>query len=402
MRTSSPNSGRDARLDSRLDPYLNPHARAYFLTPEAPEPTSGGGMRSASVLAYLRTKYEVDVASVDVPPHTRGAAARVSRNVVRFIRARPPLFDRYAGHRLIFEGKEFEPCARYRVAVAEHFWSASYAGLLRPHTDLLVLDLHNVESALARSCARGILKPAFSRFSSAYERLERECLPKFDVVLVASEEDRARVERLRDGHPCFETPRVVVYPNALCPALYSNATQHLHAEAHAIVFSGNLEYHPNVEAVRWFHRNVWPLLREEDPALEWRLVGRNPGAIRRIVENDRRIRIVGPVENAMAEIAAAKVSIVPLLSGSGTRFKILEAWAAHRAVVSTTIGAEGLGATSGEHLLIADSAEAFGNTIIAALKSAEIRRKLGDNGHSLYQARYTWPTAWKALEEAGI
>lgn len=369
-------------------------SRSCFLTPEAPEPVSGGGMRSASLLAYLGTKYDVDLIHVDLPANSRGTGARLSRNFVRLVRGRPPLFDRYSGHGLSCDGRKWHATAPYRVAVIEHFWCASYAATLRPLTDLLVLDLHNVESVLARSCARGVLKPAFLRFAQAYEKLEREYLPQFDIVLVASEDDRARVDH----------PRIVVFPNSLCPQRHAHAAANV-SEAHALVFAGNMEYHPNVEAVRWFYRNVWPRLREEDPLLEWRLVGRNPGAIRSIFahgENDRSVRIVGPVENAVKEIASVKVVIVPLLSGSGTRFKILEAWAARRAVVSTAIGAEGLGAESGRHLLIADDAEAFRKAIVRTLAAPESRRTLGENGYSLYQEQYTWPSAWKTIEEAGI
>ena len=84
----------------------------------------------------------------------------------------------------------------------------------------------------------------------------------------------------------------------------------------------SLEYHPNVEAVRWFRSVVWPQIRERSPGLEWRLIGKNPDAVARWTSGDDRIRVVGPVEDAVAEIARAKVAVVPLLSGSGTRFKI--------------------------------------------------------------------------------
>jgi glycosyltransferase involved in cell wall biosynthesis len=105
------------------------------------------------------------------------------------------------------------------------------------------------------------------------------------------------------------------------------------------------------------------------------------------------------VDDAIAELAAAKVCIVPLLSGSGTRFKILEAWAAGRAVVSTTLGAEGLDARPGEHLLIADDPASFANAVIDALETPELRQRLGANGRAFYQQRFTWPAAWRALDD---
>ena len=95
----------------------------------------------------------------------------------------------------------------------------------------------------------------------------------------------------------------------------------------AIVFSGNMEYHPNVTAVRFFRQEVWPRLRERWPNLVWRLVGKNPGAVERYTAGDARIEVAGPVVDAVCEIARSRVAVVPLLTGSGTRLKILEAWA---------------------------------------------------------------------------
>ena len=116
------------------------------------------------------------------------------------------MFDRYSG----FES-QLDPVLRdrhYRIGVIEHFWCASYAAALRPHCDRLVLDLHNIESQLARTHAlatRGLASIAGARFAAAYARLERRWLPEFDTVLVASEEDRRRVDH----------PAVHVFPNAL-------------------------------------------------------------------------------------------------------------------------------------------------------------------------------------------
>ncbi len=367
--------------------------RALFLTPEAPRAELGGGsMRSASLLAYLQSKFDVDGATFDLPYRSRSFAARAWRNSIRCLNGRPPLFDRYSGleHQL-------KPKGRYRIAVIEHFWCAGYADLLRPHADLLVLDLHNIESALSRShidAAHGLEALAFRRFASAYEALERRWLPRFDLLLTPSAEDRGRAQALLRSSGRANT-RVEIYPNALPASSRPPAD-----EENAIVFSGNLEYDPNVAAVRWFGQHVWPELKELVPDLEWRIVGRNPEFIRRFVERDPRIRLTGALADTMPEIAKAKVCIVPLLSGSGTRFKILEAWAARRAVVSTSIGAEGLGAKSGIHLLTADHADAFRDAVLAALESSGLRRGLGDCGHALLESRYTWPRAWEALDRA--
>jgi glycosyltransferase involved in cell wall biosynthesis len=362
---------------------------ALFLTPEEPRPgTGGGGLRSASLLEYLRTRYDVTVATFTLPHHSKSFAARAWRNGVRLLRGVPPLVDRFAG----FEAQLSPLLAgrRYRVALIEHFWCAPYAAAIRPHCDVLVLDLHNVESELAATHARatrGVEAILHRRFADAYKRLEREWIPKFDIVLTTSYEDRARIHH----------PNVVVYPNAL-PLMEAPSVE----VENCIVFSGNLEYHPNIEAVKWFASAIWPRLRQQNDGLTWNLVGRNPYAISGFVKGDSRIKVIGRVEDAVAAIAAARVAVVPLLSGSGTRFKILEAWAAARAVVSTKIGAEGLGARDGEHLRIADDPAGFAAAVQALLDDSETARALGESGRVLYLDRYTWPAAWKELASAGI
>jgi glycosyltransferase involved in cell wall biosynthesis len=361
--------------------------RALFLTPEEPKPGSGGGaLRSASLLAYLQSKYDVQTVRFSLRPHSRSPVARVWRNTIRLARARPPLFDRYSGYE-----KQLAAAlrGRYDAGVVEHFWCASYAGLIRTHCDRLVLDLHNIESELARTHARAARWPASwasQRFAESYQRLEQEWLPRYDVILTASEDDRRRVTHTD----------VRVFPNAL-PEIARPRV----AEADAIIFSGNLEYHPNIEAVRWFRARIWPRIREKAPVAEWRLVGSNPEAIARFIGGDPRIRVIGPVDDAVAHLAEARVCIAPLLSGSGTRFKILEAWAAGRAVVSTTLGAEGLEARNGEHLLLADDPDDFADAVLRLWNDSALRNLLGDAGWAHYQNRFTWPAAWRKLDEAG-
>src|ERR1700688_2484559 len=126
--------------------------RALFLSPEAPVPgAGGGGLRSASLLEYTRAPSHVQVFSFHLPHHSKSPWARAWRNGRRFIRAAPPLLDRFAG----FES-QLNPVLgdRYSLGVIEHFWCAPYARALRPHCDRLVLDLHNIESQLARTHAR--------------------------------------------------------------------------------------------------------------------------------------------------------------------------------------------------------------------------------------------------------
>jgi glycosyltransferase involved in cell wall biosynthesis len=224
-------------------------------------------------------------------------------------------------------------------------------------------------------------------FSRAARKLERTWLPRFSEVLTASESDAERARAIAPG------ARVTVYPNALplspLPA---------RGNEDAIVFSGNMEYHPNISAVRFFRREVWPLLRERWPGLVWRLIGKNPEAVRRYTSGDARIQEQGQVDDAIGELARAKVAVVPVLAGSGTRLKILEAWAAGVPVVSTTLGAEGLGARDGESLLLADGGPAFAEAVSRLLASTELKERVGAAGRLLLEREFIWEAAWKKLD----
>ena len=387
-------------------------ASALVLAPETPYPLAGGGaLRTASLLHYLALRYDVDLVVfrqpgaadpgqqlpaglvrwvwvVDLPAHGRSLAARALRNALRVARGVPPLVDRFAGF-----GREIEQALagrRYDIGLVEHFWCAPYGEQVARICGRTVRDLHNIESVLDQRCAEvegGARAWAHRVFSRAARKLERTWLPRFSEVLTASESDAERARAIAPG------ARVTVYPNALplspLPA---------RGNEDAIVFSGNMEYHPNISAVRFFRREVWPLLRERWPGLVWRLIGKNPEAVRRYTSGDARIQEQGQVDDAIGELARAKVAVVPVLAGSGTRLKILEAWAAGVPVVSTTLGAEGLGARDGESLLLADGGPAFAEAVSRLLASTELKERVGAAGRLLLEREFIWEAAWKKLD----
>jgi polysaccharide biosynthesis protein PslH len=382
-------------------------AEALFLAPEAPYPAAGGGaLRSASLLEYLALHYDVDVivfrqpgapdpaalfppgrarrvTVLDLPANGRSLPARVLRNAARVARRVPPLVDRFSGFATdiarAVEGR------RYALGVIEHSWCAPYLEQLAPVCGRTVLDLHNVESMWHRRCAEiegAAAGMAHRVFEDASRQLEQTWIPRFSEVLVTSDYDATLVP----------SDRVTVYPNAL-PSIPRPAA----GDEEVVVFSGNMEYHPNLAAVAFFRAEVWPRLRERWPGLVWRLVGKNPQAVNQFTCGDPRIEVTGPVEDAVAELARARVAVVPLLSGSGTRLKILEAWAAGLPVVSTTLGAEGLPVGDGKTVLLADGGEAFAREVTRLLTCTELRRSLGNAGRLLLEKEFTWETAWKKL-----
>jgi len=382
-----------------------------MLAPEAPYPIAGGGaLRTASLLEYVGRRYETDlivfrepgapdpsdhiprglvrrVTAIDLPANGRSLAARALRNAARVARRIPPLVDRFSGFGTQVES---DLAGRYDLGIVEHFWCAPYHAQIAPACSRTVLNLHNVESVLHARCAEtenGAVGLAHRVFHQAALELEREWLPRFSEVLAVSRQDASL------AHAIAPQATIRVYPNAipLVPLPPRSSDD-------AIVFSGNMEYHPNIDAVRFFRAEIWPLVRDRHPALLWRLAGKNPGAISAYVAGDPRIEVVGPVTDAIAELARSRIAIVPLRAGSGTRLKIIEAWAAGLPVISTTLGAEGLPARHGENILIADTPAGFAEHVTRLFTCPDLCQKLGAAGRLLLEKEFTWESAWKMLD----
>jgi len=383
-----------------------------LLSAEAPYPMIGGGaIRTASLLEYLATRFSVHaiifrqpgsphpadaipagrldrVDVIDLPFHSKRPLARILRNASRLARNRPPLFDRFSGFERDIAGNIAGQ--KYELAVVEHFWNAPYVELLRASAKRVVLDLHNVDSAWHHSMAEsehGLPAFGYRRFAQAALQFERQWLPQFDDILATSSNDAALVRGIAPD------VRVSVYPNAL-----PYVAPPPRAERQEVIFSGNLEYPPNIRAVEFFNGKVWPALQSRWPGLRWKILGKNPGAIRGLAARDPRIVLTGSVDDAIEVLAQSQVAIVPVLAGSGTRIKILEAWAARTPVVSTTLGAEGLECRDREHLLLADDPESFTTAVSELLTLPDDRARIGAAGRRLYEERYTWQAAWKDLD----
>lgn len=325
---------------------------------------------------------------IDLPHHRKDLVSRALRNAGRFMRGLPPLVDRFRGFGDAIE--RFVGGYRYEVGVIEHFWCAPYLPAMEGVCRSVVLNLHNVESVLHQTsgAAGGQASRALhGRFAQCSRELERLWLPRFTEVLTASQPDAERVGVLAPA----SKPRV--FPNAI-PWTPLPQT----AEQNVIAFSGNLEYHPNQLAVEYFNANIWPEVKRRWPATVWRLIGMNPEAVSGILAGRERVELTGSVPDAVAELAAARIVVVPLLSGSGTRLKIVEAWAAGRAIVSTSLGAEGLPACDARNILLADTPDAFIAAIDKLLSDPKLRRAIGDAGRAEYERSLNWDAAWKLLD----
>jgi polysaccharide biosynthesis protein PslH len=385
-----------------------------MLSPEPPYPLQGGGAyRIASLLHYFTRFAEVDLILISdsgtpallppglvrrqqivpLPHHSRGMLARYVRNAGRAIRGVPPLIDRVSGLGGLIE--QAIAGRRYDFGVVEHFWCAPYIHQLKACCETTILDLHNIESVLHDRCAHldgastGLVRAGHRRFAASSRKLEADLLPRFSLVLATSKEDAALAGQIAPQ------ARTAVYPNSL-PWVETPQS----AELPRVVFSANFEYHPNIDAVAFLVREIWPLVRAQCPGVRLRLVGRGDAFIRHLLPpgNDTGIDVTGPIPDARAEIAQAQIVVAPLRAGSGTRIKILEAWAAARCVVATPLAAEGLGSQAGVDIALATGAPAFASEIVRLLGDPPARKRIATHARQSFERCYSWETAWKALD----
>jgi glycosyltransferase involved in cell wall biosynthesis len=258
----------------------------------------------------------------------------------------------------------------------------------------LVYDAHNAEALLqSRSGAadRGKIQrwpaAAYSRFqSSRLASYETWVCNTVDRVLAVSEADGEALQTLAGD----KIKPITVVPNSIDVAAYRSAEKTVDRQYQFdIIFSGKMDYRPNVDAVLWFAENVWPLIKRETPDVTWAIVGQRPHARLAHLDQMPDVTITGWVRETKPYLFGAKVFVMPFRVGSGTRLKLIEALAAGKAVVSTPVGVEGFAVEDGRHLLLSDSVEGFAKSTVALLADSEQREFLGDQGMQFAQ-QYDW------------
>jgi len=165
-----------------------------------------------------------------------------------------------------------------------------------------------------------------------------------------------------------------------------------------VIFTGAMDYPPNMDAAVWFCDEVFPALHKRMPQLEFKIVGKEPHP--QILDLGRRdgVQVTGTVADIRSYIAGALAVVVPLRSGGGTRHKIPQAMAMERPVISTSVGAEGLEITPGTDILIADDAERFVEHIDLLAKSPATANRIGKAGRRLVMEKYDWRVCLSGLE----
>jgi glycosyltransferase involved in cell wall biosynthesis len=247
---------------------------------------------------------------------------------------------------------------------------------LPPQLDApLVVDHHNAEHVLLEryvAHAENWVKGLYARLEARkVRRWEQKVTRQANTVLVCSDYDRSIFLKLAPEI------RVVTVPNVIDTTAYVPAVDHGEQKC-TVLYSGGMDWYPNRDAVRYFADNILPRLRTLVPEVTFVVAGRSPSPhFEQEFAHIPGMRFTGTLPDLRSEIAKAVVCIVPLRIGSGTRLKILEAAALGKAIVSTSIGAEGLEFANGEHIVLADAPSEFAEAVASLLINASGRRKLG-------------------------
>lgn len=215
-------------------------------------------------------------------------------------------------------------------------------------------------------------------------RMEREICRAVDQVIAVSDED---ARALRDLAPAA---RIAVVPNGIYADEYAETHERLDLGPAALLFTGTMNYRPNVDAVLWFVDSVLEVVREAVPEAKLFIVGNKPHPRLEAIRRRNDVEITGFVQDVTPFLHSTALYVAPLRMGSGTRLKLLQAMAAGAAIVSTRIGAEGLNITSGQEVVLADDATAFAQATVALLRDPDRRTALGRAAQALVRQQYDW------------
>lgn len=278
------------------------------------------------------------------------------------------------------------------VVIFDHVYTLGAATVARrysPHS-VLMLNAHNVDSILAAQLLEADQSVAdrARRLKDNRQVLWTEThLSRFvDAFWACSDVDCRKLEEMNGG-------RIAGYSvaNGIDTELLPFDANPAKGRSMRLLFCGALNYPPNRNGLHWFQKEVWPILCQKEPAARLVVVGYGVGpedfAELRL---DPRVDFAGEVASVIPSYRETAVSIVPLLEGSGTRVKILEAMSLGSPVVSTTIGAEGIKARHEEHLLLADAPEAFAEAVLRLLSDHAFYEQVRSSARLLVENKYDW------------
>jgi polysaccharide biosynthesis protein PslH len=217
---------------------------------------------------------------------------------------------------------------------------------------------------------------------------ESRWYPQFSKVAAITEQDRLGLEVFTPGLNAVTSPAAVPLPQQVwAPTIEAK-----------IAFIGSFSHPPNQAALAYFLGQVFPLVQKQMPGVVFEVAGKGvPPQL--LAQANGSIRFLGVVPDAFEFVRTSAVVVVPLLSGGGIKIKTLEAMACGCPIVTTSIGAEETGARHGQHLMIADTAEAFAAHVIALLKDKALSAALGSQARALAEAKFSWPAKWQSFND---
>jgi len=251
----------------------------------------------------------------------------------------------------------------------------------------IILDCHNVDHLRFQS---DILLSSFPKniigcwLFPKMKRDETEALNMADIILCCSEKDRSSFSIF------VPVEKIVVVPNGAEISTKFHSTKKS-VNDNSVLFMGLLSYMPNEDGIKYYLEDIHPIVEQQVPNIKCIVVGKNPPQwLKDLSEKNPRIKVKGFVKDTKEYLEAATVCICPLRFGSGTRLKILEYMGARKAVVSTSIGAEGISVSNGKDILIEDTPTSFAHAIVSLIKNPHLAKRIGDASHLLISEQYDW------------
>ena len=398
--------------------------RLLFLAQCLPYPPhSGVTARTFNVLKQLQEGYDIDLVAFYRRNHQQDSSALVAARemlgrVAAYVAEPTPIPNEHSALRKVWD--HVRSVFSGRVYTYYEYDSAAFGrrlhAVLRARTPDLVhldsLDLHRWLPEVARvpiACTHHDIEPDLLRLRAARirqpilrnyvklqaarsQRVARRLCPGFAVNVMMSETDAARLRSLAPG------AATLVVPNGTDTEYFRpNGVQAL---AGRVVFVGATYTFPNRDAVEFLLREIWPRIRTADRAASLELIGRNAPGDQARYAAESRVSPLGHVADVRPFLAEASCCVVPIRVGGGTRLKILDAWGMGKAVVSTSLGCEGLDARDGENILIRDTADAIADGVAQVLGDAQLRMRLERNARRTALETYSWPIVGARMRAA--
>ncbi len=281
---------------------------------------------------------------------------------------------------------------RFDVVVADFLFAVP--NVPRVDGTPVVFFAHNVEHMIWRRLAdletNRIRRAVLDLEWRKVRRAEARACDAAHLTIAVSDPDR---DLLRRAAP---RARVAVTPTGVDLDYFRPEPER--ERPNHLVFAGSMDWFPNEDAMTWFIDAVLPVVRRDHPSVGLTIVGRNPSHALCARASSAGVRVTGTVDDVRPYVAEGSVFVVPLRVAGGTRLKIFEALAMGKAVVSTSIGAEGLGLEPGRHLVIADGRDELARAIGTLLASPERRALVANEGRRLVERRYGWPAVARVFE----